>query len=148
MHAPWPYGVLMTTNRQQPVERVLVAGTAGDLSEIHRQLVELPETAYGQVFVEVTHADEVRILPAPPRVTVTWLVRSARPSRVASLVFADHGELLAEAVVGWATEWCVPGGVPCTAVWIGCVDNAWVDRARSLVQLGIDGAGQHVEIGG
>ncbi len=148
MSAHEPYGVPMTRNRQPPAEHVLVAGCADDLPEIHRQLVELPDTAYGQVFVEVALEDEVRILPAPPRVSVTWLVRSGRPSRVASLVFADRGEALAEAVIGWAAEWCVAGGEPCRTLWIGCAESPWVERARSVVQLDLDDAGQQVEIGG
>jgi NADPH-dependent ferric siderophore reductase len=143
-----PYGVRMTRNRQEPAPRVLVAGCADDLPEIHRQLLELPDTAYGQVFVEVALADEVRILPAPPRVGVTWLVRSTRGSRIASLVFADRGEALAEAVIGWAAEWCVAGSEPCTVLWIGCTESPWVERARSVVQLDLDDAGQQVEIGG
>ncbi|MBM7801570.1 NADPH-dependent ferric siderophore reductase [Curtobacterium luteum] len=138
----------MARTRRQPSERVLVAGSARDLPEIRRQLLELPDDAYGQVFVEVAVDEEVRILPAPPGVAVTWLVRSTRASRVATLAFADHGEVLAEAVTAWAGEWCVVGCEPCTSVWIGCAESAWVERARSVVQLELDDAGQHVEIGG
>jgi NADPH-dependent ferric siderophore reductase len=136
----------MARTRRQPSERILIAGGAEDLVEIHRQLEELPENAYGQVFVEVAVDEQIRILPAPPRVTVTWLVRSARSSAVAPLVFADHGEALAHALTGWAAEWCVMGCEPRTSVWIGCADSPWIERARSMVQLELTDAGQQVQV--
>ncbi|MCA5922936.1 MULTISPECIES: SIP domain-containing protein [Curtobacterium] len=136
----------MARTRRQPSDRILIAGGAEDLGEIHRMLEDLPENAYGQVFVEVALDEQVRILPAPPRVTVTWLVRSARGSAVAPLVFADHGEALAHALTGWAAEWCVTDCEPRTAVWIGCVDSPWVERARSVVQLELTDAGQQVQV--
>jgi NADPH-dependent ferric siderophore reductase len=136
----------MARTRRQPSERILIAGGAEDLVEIHRQLEELPENAYGQVFVEVALDEQIRILPAPPRVTVTWLVRSARSSAVAPLVFADHGEALAHALTGWAAEWCVPGCEPRTSVWIGCADSPWIERARSMVQFELTDAGQQVQV--
>ncbi|MCS5506229.1 siderophore-interacting protein [Curtobacterium flaccumfaciens] len=136
----------MARTRRQPSERILIAGGAEDLVEIHRQLEELPENAYGQVFVEVALDEQIRILPAPPRVTVTWLVRSARSSAVAPLVFADHGEALAQALTGWAAEWCVTGCEPRTSVWIGCADSPWIERARSMVQLELTDAGQQVQV--
>lgn len=129
-----------------PADRVLLAGAADDLPEIRLLLDALPDTAYGQVVVEVAFAEQVRILPAPPRLSVTWLVRCERPSLLPSLVFADHGELLAEAVTAWASEWCVAGAEPRTAVWIGCADSPWVERARSIVQLGLADAGQQVQV--
>ncbi|PYY63157.1 hypothetical protein DEJ17_01280 [Curtobacterium sp. MCSS17_011] len=136
----------MARTRRQPSERILIAGGAEDLVEIHRQLEELPENAYGQVFVEVALDEQIRILPAPPRVTVTWLVRSARSSAVAPLVFADHGEALAHALAGWAAEWCVTDCEPRTSVWIGCADSPWIERARSMVQLELTDAGQQVQV--
>jgi len=137
----------MARTRRQPSERILIAGGAEDLVEIHRLLEELPENAYGQVFVEVAVQEQVRILPAPPRITVTWLVRSTRESAVASLVFADHGEALAQAVTGWAAEWCVADCEPRTSVWIGCTDSPWVERARSVVQIELADAGFDTLIG-
>ncbi|WP_413601956.1 SIP domain-containing protein [Curtobacterium sp. Curtsp57] len=136
----------MARTRRQPSERILIAGSSDDLVEIHRLLLDLPENAYGQVFVEVALDEQVRILPAPPRVTVTWLVRSARTSAVAPLVFADHGEALAAAVIGWAAEWCVADCEPRTTVWIGCADSPWVEQARAAVQLELTDAGQQVQV--
>ncbi|WIB01646.1 SIP domain-containing protein [Curtobacterium sp. MCBA15_012] len=140
-----PLGDLHTD--QGPItDRVLVAGGLADLPEVRRILEELPDSAYGQVFVEVAFADEVRILPAPPHLTVTWLVRSDWPSTITTLLFADHGELLADAVTAWAAEWCVVGSEPYTAVWIGCVDSPWVERARSIVQIDLAATGQQVQV--
>jgi NADPH-dependent ferric siderophore reductase len=110
-------------------------------------LRDLPENAYGQVFVEVALADQVRELPAPSRVTVAWLVRSDRRSAVSSLVFADHGEALAEAVTSWAAEWCVIDCEPRTTVWIGCADSPWVERARNVVQIELADAGFDTLVG-
>jgi len=137
----------MARTRRQPSERILLAGGVDDLPEIIRMLEDLPENAYGQVFVEVALDEQVRPLPAPPRVTVTWLVRSARESAVAPLVFADHGEALAAAVTGWASEWCVADCEPRTAVWIGCADSPWVERARSVVQIELTDAGFDTLVG-
>jgi len=136
----------MARTRRQPSERILIAGDASDLPEIHGMLTELPENAYGQVFVEVALDEQVRALPAPPRVTVTWLVRSTRSSLVAPLVFADHGEALAQALTAWAGEWCVADCEPRTTVWIGCADSPWVERARSVVQIELADAGQAVQV--
>lgn len=140
------YGVAMTSTPQQPCERVLIAGAVEDLPEVHRMLTELPETAYGQVFLEVAVEEQVRILPAPPGVTVTWLVRSDRPSLVSPLVFADHGEPLAQALVGWMGEWGLTGGEPCTSVWIGCSDSVWVDQARAALRAEFALAGHQVQV--
>ncbi|MFJ3382962.1 MULTISPECIES: SIP domain-containing protein [unclassified Curtobacterium] len=136
----------MARTRRQPSERILIAGAVEDLPEIHRMLAELPENAYGQVFVEVALDEQVRILPAPPRITVTWLVRTARPSVVPSLCFADHGEALAAAVISWASEWCVRDCDPRTSVWIGCSDSPWAEQARAAVQVELTDAGQQVVV--
>ncbi|WP_267423093.1 MULTISPECIES: SIP domain-containing protein [unclassified Curtobacterium] len=136
----------MDRTRRQPSDRVLIAGAVEDLSEIHRLLEDLPETAYGQVFVEVALEEQVRILPAPPRVTVSWLVRSDRPSSVPSLCFADHGEALAAAVLAWAGEWCLADSEPRTVVWIGCSDSPWIEQTRAAVQDGLTNAGQQVQV--
>ncbi|WP_083420827.1 SIP domain-containing protein [Curtobacterium sp. MCBA15_009] len=136
----------MARTRRQPTDRVLVAGGAEDLPEIRRRLEDLPENAYGQVFVEVALDEQICILPAPPRLTVSWLVRSTRGSLLPSLVLADHGELLAGALAGWAAEWCVPGCEPRTAVWVGLADSPWVERARSVLQIELADAGQQVEV--
>ena len=136
----------MDRTPRQPSDRVLIAGAVEDLPEIHRLLEDLPETAYGQVFVEVALAEQVRILPAPPRVTVSWLVRSERPSAVPSLCFADHGEALAAAVLSWAGEWCVADAEPVTIVWIGCSDSPWIEQTRAAVQHVLIDAGQHVQV--
>ncbi|WIB75863.1 SIP domain-containing protein [Curtobacterium sp. MCPF17_002] len=137
----------MARTRRQPSERILLAGGVDDLPEISRMLEDLPANAYGQVFVEVALQEQVRSLPAPPRVTVSWLVRSARASVVAPLVFADHGEALAAAVTGWASEWCVADCEPRTTVWIGLAENPWVERARSIVQIELSGAGFDTLVG-
>jgi NADPH-dependent ferric siderophore reductase len=124
----------MARTRRLPSERILVAGTVDDLADIQAVLDALPDNAYGQVYVEATMPDEVRSLRAPGRVTVTWLLRASRPSELRPLVFADRGESLAHAIVGWAGEWMSddPADGP-TLLWIGCDANPWVEQVRNLV---------------
>jgi NADPH-dependent ferric siderophore reductase len=124
----------MIRSRRQPRTRVLIAGDAADLPDIVATLDALPDTAYGQVFVEAVHPDDVRPLAAPGRVTVTWLLRSTRSSGIGELVFADHGEAVARALVGWAGEWLVDDQDPePTVVWLGCAASPWIEQARVVL---------------
>lgn len=70
---------------------LLVAGTERDLPLIEALLTTLPAKARGRVFVEVGSVAEVRMLPAPGRVCVTWLVR-------------DRGQSLRRSVDAWLAE--------------------------------------------
>ncbi len=70
---------------------VLLAATEGDLPVIETVLATLPAKARGQVFIEVPDADAVRIIAAPGRVCVTWLLR-------------DRGQSLRAAVDAWSAE--------------------------------------------
>jgi NADPH-dependent ferric siderophore reductase len=56
---------------------VLLAGGVDDLPVIETALATLPPKARGQVFIEVDGMHEMRELPAPGRVCVTWLSRDA-----------------------------------------------------------------------
>jgi hypothetical protein len=70
---------------------VLLAVRADDLAVAETVLATLPAKARGQVFVEVDSMDEVRDLPAPGRVCVSWLAR-------------DRGRSLPAAVDAWLAE--------------------------------------------
>ena len=127
----------MARSRWRPSTRVLLAGDATELPDIVAMLATLPDNAYGQVFIEAALPEDVRPVPAPSRVTVTWLLRCSRASRLGSLVFADHGEALAVALVAWAGEWLTDDGLAAadapTRVWIGCGASPWVERARAVL---------------
>lgn len=85
--------LLPATIAWQPADGdlVLLAATERDLPVIETVLATLPARARGQVFVEAADADAVRILPAPGRVCVTWLLR-------------DRGQSLGTAVDAWTAE--------------------------------------------
>jgi NADPH-dependent ferric siderophore reductase len=72
-------------------ELVLLAGRIDDLPVIETALATLPERARGQVFVEVDCAADVRLLAAPGRVCITWLVR-------------EQGRTLGPALEAWLAE--------------------------------------------
>jgi NADPH-dependent ferric siderophore reductase len=84
---------------------VLLAGGTSDIRAIRALLLELPGTAYGQVFIEVASPIQVVSLPAPPRVSVTWLFRHSRSHDSARGIPVVRGELMADAVSGWISEW-------------------------------------------
>ena len=112
---------------------VLMAGDAGDLAEIRSILSLLPETAYGQVFIEATVPIQVVNLRAPRRVAITWLLRGATSSRDV----VPRGELVRRAVAAWVQEWIPEQGHEHHGqhehthyyVWIGCVGSP---RVREL----------------
>ncbi len=108
--------------------QVLVAGDGRDLPRIRELLGALPDSAYGQVFVEVLTAEEVEPLAAPEGVAVLWLCRDRLPSRVDPLVFAGRGEALAGAVAAWAAEWAparAEDGLTACHAWVGCAASAF-----------------------
>ncbi|HEY0249516.1 MAG TPA: SIP domain-containing protein [Gryllotalpicola sp.] len=126
----------MASRHHDPVgERVLIAGDQHDLEAIRHVLALLPDEAYGQVFVEVLDEREVIALDAPPRITVTWLTRVTRGSRVRPLVFAARGEALTVAVAAWVSEWMPSDEDAASAslMWLGCHDNPHVGELFELL---------------
>lgn len=75
----------------QPADRILLAGADEAIETIALILATLPAETRGQVFAEVGSADQVGLLTAPGRVTVTWLVR-------------DRGQVLQRSVDAWLSE--------------------------------------------
>lgn len=98
--------------RRAPLEHVLVAADVAELDAIRSLLALLPETAYGQVYVEVADHDELPAIPAPPRVTVNPVRREQQQ---------PIGEQLSAAVAGWVGEW-IPEEPPtdrAVSMWLG-----------------------------
>ena len=87
------------------IDCVLAAGDAGDLDEIRSWLQLLPETSYGQVFIEVFSEIQIEPLPLPPHVAVTWLCRETRDPSPRPGIGRRRGEALEAAVSGWFDEW-------------------------------------------
>ncbi|PZQ91906.1 MAG: hypothetical protein DI534_02860 [Leifsonia xyli] len=104
----------------------LLVGDSRDIPAISGMLGRLPVGAVGQVYLEVSSAIQIRRLPAPAGVAVSWLCRD----RVAGAI-PERGELAARATKAWASEW-MPEESELRAqpfiIWIGCATSASVTR--------------------
>ncbi len=87
------------------IDCVLAAGDASDLPALRTWLRALPESSYGQVFVEVFSPIQIADLPLPKHVGVTWLCREEREESPRPGVGRRRGEALAAAVDAWLDEW-------------------------------------------
>ncbi|ROT32824.1 siderophore-interacting protein [Micromonospora sp. HM5-17] len=81
---------------------LLLAGDETAVPAIAAIVERLPETARGEVLLEVPHPEDVLDLPAPPGVAVSWLPRSGAP----------HGSRLVPAVRAAAERLTLAGGTP------------------------------------
>ncbi|QJU54928.1 SIP domain-containing protein [Herbiconiux sp. KACC 21604] len=100
---------------------VLLAGDTTDLTPIRRILSELPADAYGQVYIEIVSPIQIRELPRPAGVNLTWLRRDLVPHGL--LVIAPRGELIRSAVSAWVAEWmpeATSEGGDRIVLWVGC----------------------------
>lgn len=77
---------------------LLLAGDETALPAIAAICEDLPGDAWGEVFVEVPHADDARELVAPAGVRVTFLARDAVDEVDGHAEGAEHGALLVPAV--------------------------------------------------
>lgn len=101
---------------RRPLVQHLITADENSLPELELMLTTLPMCAVGRVFIEVPDAGEVGIVSAPPRMTVTWLVRNRRDVR------RPTGEMLTRAAVAWADEMLcddVETGLPAEATLLG-----------------------------
>lgn len=76
--------------------QVLVTADETQLLDLEMLAATLPMCATGRVFIEVADKEQITELALPPRVTVTWLDRSARS--------AEPGQLASIAAKAWADE--------------------------------------------
>jgi NADPH-dependent ferric siderophore reductase len=72
-------------------DTILVAATAADLPIVETIVATLPPKVRGRILIEVESAEDVRELPVPSRLCVTWLVR-------------DRGQSLRAAADAWLSE--------------------------------------------
>ena len=83
---------------RRPQVQHLITADENSLAELEVLLATLPLCAVGRVFIEVADQDDVSIVSAPPRMTVTWLPRTRRGIR------RTTGETLTRAATAWADE--------------------------------------------
>lgn len=76
--------------------QVLVTADESTLLDLELLAATLPMCATGRVFIEVTDPAQIASIELPPRMTVTWLDRSARA--------AEAGDLAGRAALAWANE--------------------------------------------
>lgn len=87
----------------------LVTADENSLAELEAFLVTLPLCASGRIFIEVPDANDVRVVEAPARMTVTWLPRSSRSGAPGSGRSCTPGEAVARATCAWADEMLCDG---------------------------------------
>ncbi|WP_440707867.1 SIP domain-containing protein [Herbiconiux sp. YIM B11900] len=100
---------------------VLLAGDTTDLVPIRRILGELPDDAYGQVYLEIVSPIQIRQLERPAGVNLTWLRRDLVPHGLREI--APRGELIRSAVTAWVSEWMPEApaeGGERIHLWVGC----------------------------
>ena len=83
---------------RRPLVQHLITADENSLAELELVLATLPLCAVGRVFVEVPDADAVGRIEVPPRMTVSWLVRTRAGVR------RPTGEILTRAATAWADE--------------------------------------------
>jgi NADPH-dependent ferric siderophore reductase len=105
--------------------RVLLAGDSTIIPVIRGLIETLPDTARGQIFIEVATALDITPLETPERITVSWLARDVRNGA--------PGQVLDQAVRAWVSEMttgdvAADGAELC--VWLGG-EAARIDDLRS-----------------
>ncbi|BDZ38689.1 SIP domain-containing protein [Microbacterium suwonense] len=84
---------------RRPQVQHLITADEHSLAELEVVLATLPLCAVGRVFIEVPEVDDISIVTAPPRMTVTWLPRTRRGG-----IRRATGEVLTRAATAWADE--------------------------------------------
>lgn len=98
--AQTPAGSTARSRRRARVQAPahMITADEDSLLEVQLYLATLPICASGRVFVEVASADQIGVLDAPTRMTVTWLVRERRGCTRAK------GEQVSRAALAWLSE--------------------------------------------
>ncbi|WP_297008083.1 siderophore-interacting protein, partial [uncultured Corynebacterium sp.] len=130
------------------VDQFLVAGDETALPAIARLLEELPDTANGQVFIEVAEEEHRCDLREIPGMAVTWLIRHGRGTGENSLLLgAVEGAAWPDGQVwAWiAGEQSVVRDLRRHLVEVRGMDKAWIDftgywRRQTVVALAEDAA--------
>ncbi|HJA05409.1 MAG: SIP domain-containing protein [Candidatus Microbacterium stercoravium] len=82
----------------------LVVADEKSLLDLELVLATLPLCASGRVFIEVPDATWIRRIPAPLRMTVTWLDRSARRGAPGTAELCRPGAAMTRSAIAYADE--------------------------------------------
>ena len=97
----------------------LVTADEQSLADLEVFLTTLPLCATGRIFIEVADGSDIGSVQAPPRMTVTWLARSARSGAPGSGRGCAPGAAIARATCAWADEMLCEDGTPTHIVLLG-----------------------------
>ncbi|RFA20297.1 SIP domain-containing protein [Subtercola boreus] len=120
--------------------RILLAADEASLDSLLGVVAALPDTARGQVFVEVGSADDIVSVETPELVSVAWLTRESRSGNPGTSRRCAHGQALERAVRAWVSEMTTgdpdfDGGE--LTVWIdGAGTRVYELRQELIAQLG------------
>lgn len=90
--------------RRHARAQYLVVADEHTLVEAEALLATLPLCAAGRVFIEVPDASWIGRIPAPARMTVTWLDRSARRGAPGTAELCRPGVAMTRAAIAYADE--------------------------------------------
>ncbi|RLV49106.1 hypothetical protein D9V37_11075 [Nocardioides mangrovicus] len=101
----------------EPLDHLLVVVEHEELDAVRALLALVPETTYGQVFVETGPDQTLPTLARPGRVTVHQIVRSAEDRRGTPALLASQA---------WISEWMPDDADPARelAIYVGACMQA------------------------
>ena len=82
----------------------LVTADEHSLADLEVFLATLPLCASGRIFIEVPEKEDIGVIDAPARMTVTWLARGARSGAPGTGRSCAPGQALSRATCAWADE--------------------------------------------
>ena len=97
----------------------LVTADENSLADLEVLLAALPLCATGRIFIEVADQADIGVVQAPPRMTVTWLARSARSGAPGTGRGCAPGMALARATCAWADEMLCEDGAATNVTLLG-----------------------------
>lgn len=88
------------------------------LAELEAAMQTIPYCARGRVFIEVDGVDDISVIEAPTRMTVTWLTRQTRSGAPGSGTACATGEAMSRAVNAWSDE-MLYASTDTPHIWLG-----------------------------
>ncbi|UWF78256.1 MULTISPECIES: siderophore-interacting protein [Microbacterium] len=125
----------------------LITADEHSLAELEALLATLPLCAVGRVFIEVPDVEDISVVTAPSRMTVTWLPRARRSGAPGTGRRCAQGQAVARAATAWADEMlCEDGdsGLRTEVTLLGGYLGT-MDILEHLTEvIGVDAAAIHV----
>ncbi|WP_406249687.1 SIP domain-containing protein [Microbacterium sp. M] len=97
----------------------LVTADENSLADLEVFLATMPLCATGRIFIEVADQTDIGTVQAPPRMTVTWLARSARSGAPGTGRVCAPGTALSRATCAWADEMLCEDGAATNITLLG-----------------------------